>query len=412
MVQGDLFVVEVSACTVNLDSHLESSEIGAIVKFLNFQPFEFFRAVESSERNETSVLFDVRCSKSATFRCNSRELQSAFDTTAIYVVVARWPKAADTPRAESNYRFLGLATISLSGIQASLPQNTCGKDNVKVFNVSGTFQLRDVTGRPVGNIDLSICLSRLTESSPIVVHHSTPFDDIASLKRKPFPKADDTVAQPKAEQKRWMSVSVQTTTDRATQVYEHWTIGVPSGGSDFLPKAAYPLDAEEFGLHKKEDDVRFLKRQPRDCDIFMFRQSTNLVDPLDNHLDLGVLQPAPIQLNCTADAPSSSGPHANRPRATKRNRFTASSQRGRIASHENRYHGSSTSESSTHTPIEYGDFSRPAVSERSLACSPLGAPSRPKSCGSHIPARISQLAIPRKRNPASALLVPKGGYSP
>ncbi|KAA3676083.1 uncharacterized protein DEA37_0014442, partial [Paragonimus westermani] len=160
-----LFMMEVAAWTVKLSPNIPSTEIGAIVKFLNFQPFEFFHGIRSFPESNLNSTFHVRHSKTALFRCDLNSLRTQLATTPLYVVVAQWPKnqSTEVTGTVDGQRLIGVVTISLNTFQIPLDEEESSTEGIKVNEISGTFVIRDLLGHRIGQIEMRIHLSRLPE---------------------------------------------------------------------------------------------------------------------------------------------------------------------------------------------------------------------------------------------------------
>lgn len=156
---SDLFLMEVAAWTVSLVPSVTVPEIGGIVKFLNFKPFEFFRQVSSSEINGKNTIYHIRRNKSALFRCSFSELHHLLATVPLYVVITHWSQ--EDENMEYSQKLVGVVHVSLVKLSPEEPRANEDIDHLEIRTISGLFPVRDLLGRAVGQIHMRIQLTEM-----------------------------------------------------------------------------------------------------------------------------------------------------------------------------------------------------------------------------------------------------------
>ncbi|CAL8087531.1 unnamed protein product [Calicophoron daubneyi] len=162
----ELFVMEVAAWDVSLTPHTGTNEIGAIVKFLNYQPFELFRGIECSKSDSKGHIFPVRRCKSALFNYDPKQLESLLATVPLYLVLARWSHNEPNGFPGPSQRLIGVVTVALKQLGLSLKRSQQITDHPKTDMVAGHFPIRNLMGHCVGEIDLKVQLMHLDGALP------------------------------------------------------------------------------------------------------------------------------------------------------------------------------------------------------------------------------------------------------
>ncbi|KAF8563933.1 hypothetical protein P879_03632 [Paragonimus westermani] len=288
-----LFMMEVAAWTVKLGPNIPSTEIGAIVKFLNFQPFEFFHGIRSSPESNLNSTFHVRHSKTALFRCDLNSLRTQLTTTPLYVVVAQWPKdqSTEVTGTVDGQRLIGVVTISLNAFQIPLGEKESSTEGIKVNEVSGTFVIRDLLGHRIGQIEMRIHLSQLPEQ----FKPNTPSIQIGK-NDGPTPLMD-TLKQPIPHQSIQRDVPVRTVHDQASQV----CFTDPVIQSQITIQTPYTNASQR--LHEtysqtKDAVVETMHCVPRGINQYdEFEHRSYSEEELDENSDIAPIQPSAIHFH-------------------------------------------------------------------------------------------------------------------
>ncbi|KAF7232238.1 hypothetical protein EG68_09823 [Paragonimus skrjabini miyazakii] len=282
-----LFVLEVAAWTVKLAPNIPSTEIGAIIKFLNFQPFEFFHGIRSSLENSSFSTFHIKRSKTALFRCDPGSLRVQLATTPLYVVIAQWFKDQSTEITGTvdGQRLIGVVTISLNAFQIPLFKEELSTEGIKVNEISGTFAIRNLLGHRIGQIEMRIHLSQLPEQSEI----HTPAILVG--------RNDDSLADNSRLQSRQRDAPVQTMHDQASQV----CFTDPVIQSQITIQSPYTnTSPRHHGTRSETKDavVETTRCVPHGINQYdEFEHKPYSEEELDENSDIALIQPSAIQFH-------------------------------------------------------------------------------------------------------------------
>ncbi|KAF5404073.1 hypothetical protein PHET_02180 [Paragonimus heterotremus] len=282
-----LFVMEVAAWTVRLAPNTQNTEIGAIIKFFNFQPFEFFHGIRGSPENSLNSIFHVKRSKTALFRCDPGSLRIQLATVPLYVVIAQWSKDQSTEQTGTTdgQRLIGVVTISLSAFQIPLIKKESSTEGIKVNEISGTFAIRNLLGHRIGQIEMRIHLSQLPEQSEI----HTPGILLG--------KNDDPLTYIPRLQSRQRGGPVQTMHDQASQV----CFTEPVIQSQITIQAPYTNASQrphETHSQTKDAIVETMHFVPHSINQYNeFEHKPYSEEELDENSDIALIQPSAIQFH-------------------------------------------------------------------------------------------------------------------
>ncbi|TPP60332.1 hypothetical protein FGIG_05356 [Fasciola gigantica] len=153
---SDLFLIEVAAWTVSLVPSVTVPEIGGIVKFLNFKPFEFFRQASSSEMNGKNAQLNSLRLTGITFECSSFRMTVLLLAIPLYVVIAQWSQ--EDEKMEHGQKLIGVAHVSLVKLSPKELHENEEVRHSEIRTISGLFPVRDLLGKAVGQIHMRIQL--------------------------------------------------------------------------------------------------------------------------------------------------------------------------------------------------------------------------------------------------------------
>ncbi|KAG5443204.1 hypothetical protein CSKR_110551 [Clonorchis sinensis] len=162
----NLFALKISAWSVKLRADIAATDIGAITKFLNFQPFDLFHELSWSETEDIYNVFHAKRSKTAVFQSDLQQLRQLLALLPLYVVVAHWiSDLADTD--EGKQRLIGASTIPLSGLILT------GSDasHAETKELSGSFPITNLLSQDVGEIQLRVSLTHIDTEANYQTHN-------------------------------------------------------------------------------------------------------------------------------------------------------------------------------------------------------------------------------------------------
>ncbi|TGZ69333.1 hypothetical protein CRM22_003787 [Opisthorchis felineus] len=162
----NLFALKISAWSVKLRTDIAATDIGAITKFLNFQPFDLFHGLSWSETEDIYNVFHAKRSKTAVFQSDLQQLSQLLALLPLYVVVANWiTDLADTD--EGKQRLIGVSTVPLSGLIPSRSNSS----HTETKELSGSFPITNLLSQDVGEIQLRVSLTHINTETNYQTHN-------------------------------------------------------------------------------------------------------------------------------------------------------------------------------------------------------------------------------------------------